>query len=106
MLNIKGTKLLIKFLSVVLAVMIMVCGITTTAYASCTTVDGNKQVNNETIISYNEQWITPLDHVETTTYDLGNGFTATVTTTSKYGITRASGTKTDTQQIEIKDGKN
>lgn len=84
--------------------MIMVSGVTTTAFASCTTVDGNERVNNGIIISHNEQWTTSLNHVETTTYDLGDGFTATVTTTNKYGMTRAAGTKTTSQEVEVKEG--
>lgn len=34
------------------------------------------------IISHSEEWITPFDSVETTIYDLGDGFTSTVTTTT------------------------
>jgi len=105
MFKIKGTKLLGKFLSGIMAATIIVCSVTTTAFASGTPGAGNEPDDEGAIISHNEVWVTPLEYVETTIYDLGDGFTATVTNTTEYGVSRASGTKTDTQEIEIKDGK-
>jgi|GEM_PF-1461119 len=104
MLNIKGTKLLGKFLSGILAAMIMVCGVTTTAFASGTTSTGSEPTIDGIVISHDEEWVTPLEHVETTIYDLDDGFTATVTTTNEYSKTRAAGTRTATQEVEIKEG--
>lgn len=100
MFNFKNTKISRKILSVSLTAMIMVCGLSTTAFASSTT-----ESQNESIVFHSKEWVTPFEQVETTIYDLGDGFTATVKTTSSYGMLRASGTKTDTQEIEIKDGK-
>ena len=38
------------------------------------------------VISHNEEWITPFKSITTTVYDLGDGYTSTVTTTTDMTI--------------------
>ena len=69
MLNIKKMKLSNKLLLGALATIIIACGVV-------------KSANNFNTISYDEKWLTPFESITTTVYDLGDGFTSTVTTTT------------------------
>ena len=42
---------------------------------------------NAKVISHDEEWLTPFKSITTTVYDLGDGFTSTVTTTTTTKIT-------------------
>lgn len=58
---------------------------------------------DDTIISHSETWVTSQKHIAVTVYDLGDGVIATETTVDEYGLTRATGIKTQTKTYEIKD---
>ncbi|WP_312448143.1 hypothetical protein [Lacrimispora sp.] len=63
----------------ILLVTIFLFGIGISIYKSDIVVDR--------IISHDEKWLTPFESITTTIYDLGDGFTSTVTTTTVKKIT-------------------
>lgn len=75
MLHIKNTMLLKKMLGVLL-VIIFIFGIGTVI-----------SMRNMNVISHDEKWISPFESTATTVYDLGNGFTSTLTTTTETTVT-------------------
>ncbi|GLC79282.1 hypothetical protein [Lacrimispora brassicae] len=77
MLRLKNMKSSIKILLGVLLVTIFLFGIGTAVYESDIIVG-----RNANIISHDEEWLTPFESIATTVYDLGDGFTSTVTTTT------------------------
>lgn len=92
-------KALRKFFIVGIAMSMVICSAVTPIYAS-----NVRDVTNGSVIYHNEEWVTPFTCIDKTVYDLGDGFTSTVTTTDEYSRVKASGTKTQTQTIDIKNG--
>ena len=88
-----------KKMSAVILALVLSLSLCIPAFASDTSVSANQN-----IISHSEEWIAQNKRVEVTVYDLGNVFTATETITDEYvsGVQRASGTKTQTSTVEIK----
>lgn len=99
--NFKDTRLSSKTILVTLLVMILTFVMPIAAFANETPNNTNGD-----IISRSETWVTPYKHAEITVYDLGDGFTSTETITEEYesGLLRASGTKTKSSTVEIKNG--
>jgi hypothetical protein len=99
--NFKDTRLSSKAILATLLVMILTFVMPTAAFASETPDN-----TNGNIISHSETWVTPYKHAEVTVYDLGDGFTSTETITEEYEscLLRASGTKTKSSTVEIKNG--
>ena len=100
MLNFKSKRYSVIFAT--LLVTILTFTMSTVAFASETPDN-----TNGNIISHDETWITPNKHVEVTVYDLDDGFTLTETITTEdtgFNLLRASGTKTQSSTVEIKNG--
>lgn len=76
LLHLKNMKSPTKVLLGVLIVTILLFGIEMIVYKS------------DNVISYHEQWITPFESIATTIYDLGDGYTSTVTTSTVTAIIR------------------
>lgn len=101
MFNLKGKKYKAKLAT--LLVMVLTFIMPTMAFAS--EAPDNADDN---IIYHNETWVAPNKHIEVTVYDLGDGYTSTETITTEdvtSGLLRASGTKTQSSTVEIKNGK-
>ena len=90
-----------KKMSAVILALVLSLSLCIPAFASDTSVSANQN-----IISHSEEWIAQNKRMEVTVYDLGDGFTATETITDEYvsGAQRASGTKTQTSTVEVKNG--
>ena len=95
----KGMKRISKSLTALLMATVLSISAVPTALASNVSESETGQV-----VSHSEEWVSPNKRVEVTVYDLGDGFTATETITDEYvsGVQRASGTKTQTSTVEIK----
>ena len=76
MLNFKCMKPSGKIISVVLAVTFFACALGATAYAT-----------SDKVIYHAEEWISPFENIEITEYDLGDGYTSTVTTNTVIEVT-------------------
>lgn len=97
----KGMKRISKSLTALLMATVLSISAVPTALASNVSESETGQV-----VSHSEEWVSPNKRVEVTVYDLGDGFTATETITDEYvsGAQRASGTKTQTSTVEVKNG--
>jgi hypothetical protein len=78
MLRLKNMKTPINFLLVT----VFLLSIGVTVYKS-----DNLVSRSTNVISHGKNWLTPFESIETTVYDLGDGFTSTVTTTTITKIT-------------------
>ena len=100
-----------KMLCSILSVLMLVACTTVSASASTPAVAFVSEAldnANENIISHNKTWVAPNKYVEVTVYDLDDGFTLTETITTEdagFNLLRASGTKTQSSTVEIKNGK-